>query len=185
MPGSDLIIGGTGMLAGVTTSLLASGREVTVLSRGRLPIDWLVGGENKARHLKIDYSSHRRLDDALLSETTDHGSFDRSICWVHSAHEQEVCSLVAARTAGLFLHIMGSSAKDPANPDRISRWQDRFKRQHPALDYRIVVLGFIRERRQAARWLTHREICEGVMASLVTSAPVQIVGTVEPWAERP
>lgn len=181
----DLIVGGTGMLAGVTTSLLGENRNVTVLSRGKLPICSLQAGGKTPRAIKLDYNDQSRLEETLSSAVNELGSFGRSICWVHSENAERVCMTVANHTRDLFVHVMGSSAKDPSHPDMIGSWQERFRQAHPRLVYRIVVLGFMRGPTGSSRWLQHKEICQGVLASLENTDAVQVVGTTIPWSARP
>lgn len=61
-----------------------------------------------------------------------------------------------------------------------------FAIEAPQVAYHIVVLGFVRGTYPApARWLTHAEICDGILGALRSRAPLTIVGTVRPWDERP
>lgn len=50
--------------------------------------------------------------------------------------------------------------------------------------YHRIILGFILEDKHA-RWLTHKEIVEGVIKGIEKKCSEQIVGVLEPWELRP
>lgn len=184
MSNFDLIVGGTGMLAGVTIALSQSGRGVSVVSRGRVQIPGISSARNPPRLLTLDYGHHEQLATTMQAEVLANGPYQRTISWVHGSQEDAVTKIVAASTTDVFVHVMGSSALDPSNPGRILRWQEFFRAQFPRIDYRVCVLGF-KHIAGGTRWLQHIEICEGVLRVLESPDPVQIIGTVEPWSARP
>src|SRR5690606_3732421 len=50
--------------------------------------------------------------------------------------------------------------------------------------YREVIRGFVIDAGRS-RWLTHREISQGVLEAIRADRPRSIVGTVTPWPARP
>ncbi|GAA5533318.1 short-chain dehydrogenase [Deinococcus aluminii] len=165
-----LVVGGTGMLAGVVHALLDEGDEVTVLARRpeRLP-------DTRARLLALDYRDMEALDRAL----TQSGPFDRAVVWIHGTAPE--APFVAARhVRGPYWHVLGSAVANPAKQG--SRRRERFA----ALgnDYREIILGFVLEG-NSARWLTHAEISGGVLHALHHDLKRHVIGVVEPWTLRP
>ena len=64
---------------------------------------------------------------------------------------------------------------------------DGFSRQFlglPGIIYHQVILGFMRTS-SGSRWLRNAEISQGVLGAIASKKPLSIVGTIEPWDERP
>lgn len=165
-----LVVGGTGMLAGVVRVLLDEGDEMTVLARRPERL-----ANPRARLLALDYRDTGALEHALAQA----GPFDRAVVWLHGT-APEAPFVVARHVHGPYWHVLGSAVANPAK--RGSQRRERFA----ALgnDYREVVLGFVLEG-DTARWLTHAEISGGVLYALRHDVKRQVVGVVSPWERRP
>ena len=158
-----LVVGGTGMLAGLVTALANDGDDVTVLARQ----GWK--GRGPVQSIMVDYRNTKLLTLAL-----DHnGLFDRMVAWIHSDAPGALVILRQCVT-GDVLHVLGSAAADPSFPVHAPA----------AGEPREVFLGFVREGVHS-RWLTDAEISVGVLQALRGGEPRSVVGTVTPWSERP
>ena len=79
-------------------------------------------------------------------------------------------------SSSVYCHVLGSAAANPAAPEILASWRGQFSK-FPNLDYRIAVLGFMRDGPSgSSRWLTDEEICQGVARALATGGPVIIRG---------
>lgn len=192
-----LVVGGTGMLRGLTLSLVREGYTVSVVARNRERLRVLAAEAAKAAKaakaatpgsvnpLPVDYRDGDALQGALQSAVTVHGPVILAICWIHStapAALEAVAEIIDAgpSTCRLF-HVRGSAAANPTAKARdIPAWLCRY----PRIRYRQVILGFVIEGGRS-RWLTHQEISDGVLKAVHQDAAWSVVGTVEPWSMRP
>ena len=182
MEGHDLVVGGTGMLAGLSEALAREGRRVTVLARDHLRLDRLARRAPGVRPLSVNYEDGPALEAALEKAARQSGPIERAVCWIH-ATAPEAPLAVARHVRHVYCHLLGSAVADPS-VGRLGRWRARFAGL-PGLDYRIVVLGFVLKPDGGSRWLTHDEISAGAKAALDASRPVSVLGVVEPWSRRP
>jgi hypothetical protein len=169
-----LVVGGTGMLATVTTWLAEQGHTVSVVSRraGTAPD----GGVNP---IEVDYRDSETLRQRMFKAMRTYGSIDLAVFWIHSdapnafrVIAQEI-SKHAERPWRLF-HVRGSAAYlHPESP------------QVPTdCLYRQVILGFVTNS-NGSRWLTQDEISGGVIEAIRTDREYSVVGTLHPWEKRP
>lgn len=171
-----LIVGGSGMLAGMCRSLCDSSDKVSVLARNEKRIRAIAP---QIECIACDYNDGVGLSETLaLLEPPD-----LVIAWLHgrAPHARHaLAECVAAE--GRFVQVLGSAHADPAHPERLAEMA------HAAdglpIDYQAVVLGFVVEAAKS-RWLTNAEISAGVLAAVESGAPLSIVGTVEPWSAKP
>ena len=183
---SDLIVGGSGMLGGLSVQLATQNRQVFVLARNREKLELLA---NKAKPANLhplvcDYRDRNALD--VVFDSAPSPKFDRIICWSHDIADFDIPAYFAQFAAKRFVHIVGSAAANPAQPDMLDDMCREFSAHHPGIVYQIVVLGFsILSGASRARWLTHDEICCGVMDALNHQEKTHIVGQVSPWSRRP
>jgi len=162
-PGHAVVVGGTGMLAGLTRSLLARGHEVTSIARRPARL-----GEEGARNdqsqrllvpVALDYRDGRALEQALGRVVAERGPIDLAVCWIHTdaPHAPAVVARALAPGARL-VQVFGSR-----------NWPLGEIPLHIA--YRQVLLGA-----SGDRWLTHEEISEGVLAAIDADLPRRVVG---------
>lgn len=171
-----LIVGGSGMLAGLARKLVESSERVSVLARNEKRIRAIA---DTVIPVVCDYN-----DGAALSESLSLiAAPDLVIAWIHgrAPHARRtLAECVAAE--GRFVQILGSAHGDPSHPERLAEMGQAV--EGLAIDYQAVVLGFVREG-VASRWLSNDEISAGVFGAIETQRPLAIVGTVEPWSARP
>ena len=166
-----LVVGGSGMLAELCTALAADGELVSVPARGReklLRLASLVPAGN-IHPLAADYRRPDEVEEILGVAVQSYGAITRTICWAHEEQSADAPYLFARYTEHRFFHVLGSAAADPSNPKRLGRLRESFEARFPALAYHTVVLGFRQDQGAASRWLSNREISQGVLAALSAS----------------
>jgi len=178
----DLVIGGSGMLAGLVMALAESGREVTVIARGTDRLHRLAQRHARIHPLPLDYYDSASLDAGLAQAVRDFGPIQRCVAWMHDDDHARALR-IASQVGAVYCQVLGSASADPARAEILAAWQDLF-RSPPAPVLRLAVLGFVIDG-DGARWLTNAEISAGVGRALASSDAVTIVGTVTPWSRRP
>ncbi|MFJ4922210.1 hypothetical protein [Streptomyces sp. NPDC088725] len=189
---SALVIGGTGMLAGVVHGLVADGWRTTVVARGERSLGTLADrttGRDRVMTLPADYSDPGGFRSALEQAVGEVGRFQLAVLWVHTPSRDDALPVVAGALTedAVVVDVRGSVVADPT----------RNKPLPPSAlaasprDYRPVVLGFT-DGPAGPRWLTHHEISDGVLsaarAPAASAAPDEhgwVVGRVRPWHDRP
>lgn len=164
------------MLAGVAVALARDGWSVAVLARGRPRLATLERRHGAIRGVSVDYADAAALERAIAGVPPA----DLVVAWIHSTAPDAagIVARLAARPVA-FVHVLGSAARDPAaNPAAAEI------RALAGVDYREVVLGFVREG-GVSRWLTDEEICGGVLQAIRSGRARSVVGVLEPWSERP
>lgn len=180
-----LVLGATGMLAGLTTRLLEDG--IRVYAIGRNPAGFATlrshAGPDLERHLTImalDYTDLSRLGRWIGQMQLMEGPLDLVVAWIHGpakpvldviGHEVE-----AYRQSPWDLcHVQGiaASVRPPLTLSELA-----FCR------YYSVTLGYVHVPGTVPRWLTHREIVQGVYGAIESRAD-QVVGIIQPFEGRP
>ncbi len=152
-PGHALVVGGTGMLAGLTRALADRGHVVSSVARKpRAP------GPNVVS-LEVDYRDEAGFGRAIETAVEERGPIELAVCWIHT-DAPEAPRLVAAALApgARLVQVFGTR-----------RWPLGEIPLHIA--YREVLLGSI-----GGRWLTHEEISAGVREAIDRDRPLSIVG---------
>jgi NAD(P)-dependent dehydrogenase (short-subunit alcohol dehydrogenase family) len=162
-----LVVGGTGMLRGVSIHLARGGDVVSVVARTPSRLEALAR-EAGVNPVCVDWTDAARLEALLRDAVRVHGPLRLAVCWIHStAREAPFAVARVAADEGSpvpYLQAFGSSAGD-AWRRRLSAW--------PGIRYRRVLLG-----RVGDRWLTDEEISAGVIGAL--SRPEDVVQVGEP-----
>ena len=146
-----LVLGGTGMLAGVAAALLDDGWQVVLPSRRR-PAAPTNG--HAASWVKADWTEPAALV-ATVSEALD-GPVDLLVAWVHREVRVSVLRAVAPLLAdgAPVVEVHGSASANP-----LGGCPDPVLPDHPTQQ---VVLGYVRHAGRT-RWLTHDEVSAGVL----------------------
>lgn len=187
VPPHALVVGGTGMLRGVSIHLAERGHTVTVVARRRTRLRAVAraasGALGSIVPMPLDYRDSTALRAALLDVQLAHGPISLVVCWTHSIAPVAPEIVAAAVRPGeppcRFFHVLGSATADPSRSGDGERFAGR-----AGLHYRQVILGFVRERGRS-RWLTHEEISAGVIGAIEHDRPRTVVGVTEPWPLRP
>jgi hypothetical protein len=173
-----LVVGGTGMLAGLVEALAGDGARLSLISRRASAF-----ARPAVTGFDADYYDEAAFEAALREV----GPFDLAVAWFHSV------KLPAARrlaervgvdgAAGRLFQVLGSATADPARPDRLAT-AAAVAEGLPNCRLRQVILGF-RVDAGRSRWLTDDEISSGVLEAVRTDRLCSIVGVVEPWLAKP
>jgi hypothetical protein len=177
------------MLRGAVLGLVARGFAVSVVARNarnlaRLRDDAEAAG-GVVRPVCVDYRDEQAFAFGLTEAARDLGTPSVAIVWAHSSAPGAPLAvarlLAAGGAAARYVHVLGSAAADPSQPDADRAAQFAAS---PHVAYREVILGFVVEEGRS-RWLTDDEIAAGVLRAVDTDAPRTVVGVVEPWSARP
>ena len=147
-----LVLGGTGMLAGVAAALLDDGWHVVLPSRRR-PSTPAADGRAQ-QWVKADWT-----EPAVLADTAAEalgGPADLLVAWVHRGVRVSVLRAVAPLLAdgAPVVEVHGSASANP-----LGGCPDPVLPNHPTQQ---VVLGYVRHAGRT-RWLTHEEVSAGVL----------------------
>ncbi|HJF33371.1 MAG TPA: short-chain dehydrogenase [Sporosarcina psychrophila] len=171
-----LVIGGTGMLAGVCLHLAREDYSVSVVGRTfskfkRLQVE---GPPNSIFPLITDYDTDDVYDE-INKAIRERGPFDLIISWTpnYSALER-ICEMNLVDTSYRLFHVKGSRRYFGDEPIHIPS----------QCNYRKVYLGFVKED-NGSRWLTHDEIANGVIKQIGIDEEVGIIGQIHPYEARP
>jgi NAD(P)-dependent dehydrogenase (short-subunit alcohol dehydrogenase family) len=169
-----LVVGGSGMLAGLCRSLAADGWQVTLVGRDEGKLARATADEPHLHPLSVDYEDLGAFTAALEEVAAARGPIVLAVCWIRSwAPESLLAAAAAVAPGGRLVHVIGSQASE-ASTAAIAELERR-----PELAYQQVQLGAI-EQGGKRRWLTDDEISSGVYAALRGGRPYQLVGTLAP-----
>jgi hypothetical protein len=169
-PGHALVVGGSGMLAGLCRRLAAEAWQVTVVGRDGAKLARATAGDPRLTPLSVDYEDLTALAAALEAAVAARGPIVLAVCWIRSWAPQSL--LAAAHTVaagGRLFHVVGSQASG-ASAAAAGRLECR-----PDLRYRRVELGAVRTGAHE-RWLTHEEISDGVHEAIRSDRPYHLIG---------
>ncbi|MFE9079029.1 short-chain dehydrogenase [Bacillus mobilis] len=176
-----LVIGGTGMLKGVSMWLCEKGFHVSIIGRDEVKLENVKrasAAPERITCLSLDYHNDDDVKRAIKSTIERNGPITLVVAWVHSS-AKDTLSLICreldfpSETYNVF-HILGSKAL------RMTAQKIGGTR----CSYHRIILGFILED-TFARWLTHEEISDGVIKGIESKNDEWVVGRVEPWELRP
>jgi hypothetical protein len=171
-----LVVGGSGMLAGLARALCDHAGKVSVLARNEKRIRAI---SPAIEPIACDYNDGVALSEALSQIDAP----DLVVAWIHgrAPHaRREIAEGVAAD--GRFVHVLGSAHGEPGHPERLDDMAKAV--QGLPIDYQTVLLGFAVENGKS-RWLTNAEISVGVFAAIESEVAHSVVGTLEPWSAKP
>lgn len=171
-----LVIGGSGMLAEVCLWLENQGYEVYVVGRTKSKMANVL---KKTERIIPLYADYRNLSDfkVKINQTFD---WSLIVAWIHNVPEKPMDVLLDALskqepTFHLY-HVLGSSS----NLEDIKRVVVTPNN----CTYHQIQLGFKLDK-GFSRWLTNREISDGVIEAIKHEKTTHIVGQLEPWNKRP
>src|SRR5689334_21485059 len=108
----DLVIGGSGMLAGLVAALAREGRTVTVVARGRTRLQRLAAQDPKIHPLVLDYFDDAAFDAGLAAAAERHGPLSRCVAWMHDDSKTRALR-IARQVADVYCEVLGSASADP------------------------------------------------------------------------
>lgn len=167
-----LVVGGTGMLAGVSSRILDAGYPLVVV--GRNPAAHVPLRERADRlhlfyaALTVDWADR----EALSAEVERRGPYALAVTWTHGDPRAVARIVQRNMLPGAPHFLVRSSAAGTPDGGLLGP------------PYREIVLGWVRAH-GTSRWLTHDEIAEGIWNSTQSDAEHAMVGCINPWEERP
>jgi len=170
-----LVLGGTGMLVGLCRQLADRGARVTAVGRRKRASQ----SNARLRFAAADWSEPRAFVRLVESLKTQRGLPTGVVAWVHESGLSALTSLARHLPDVPFLHVRGSASGRPdAHPSPLHG--------HPG-GLREAILGFVADASgTSTRWLTDAEISEGVLHAWDDAKePRFVVGTLDPWDQRP
>jgi hypothetical protein len=173
--GHTLIVGGTGMLSGLTRALAGDGGRLSLLSRHASAFPGVDGFD-------CDYYDEAGFRAALDAATARAGPIDLAVAWFHTL-QLPAPRLLAERVSGRLFQVLGSATADPSHRERLAMAR-AVAADFPLCAVRQIVLGF-RIEAGRSRWLTDDEISGGVLDAVRSDRAHTIIGQVEPWPARP
>ncbi|GIO23740.1 short-chain dehydrogenase [Oceanobacillus sp. J11TS1] len=183
-PAHALVVGGTGMLSGVSLWLAGEATKVSVIARSQGKMkELLVKAHQDACiiPLLVDYKDSTALKEKIRACISQNGPIDLVVAWIHSDGKNalDIISNEVAQTSPFWklYHVLGSSAN-------IAQIKEVAVKKHPNCQYRQIQLGFIWEK-SYSRWLTHQEISKGIIDAIIRNQEVKVIGTLEPWNRHP
>lgn len=184
-----LVIGGTGMLRGVVKYFIEQGNIVSVVGRNRKRLQVLEqesqGLPGLMNPVAIDYTNTNEFIRAISHAISQYGPIRTSVNWIHSIAPNAPTALMELQNTtspgSTYIRLLGSAYGNPAKQSNDS---ERIATKYPNIHYCEAILGFIVED-QSSRWLTHHEICQGVIEALESQLERNIIGTITPWSLRP
>ncbi|ALC92900.1 hypothetical protein AM500_19020 [Bacillus sp. FJAT-18017] len=171
------------MLSGVSLWLLNNGYHVSIIARNPERMKKLLQKTSSKSHitpLLVDYTNNDQLKEKINLTIKQNGDIDIVVAWIHSVAENALQVITNEVSKGKnfweLFHILGSSSD-----------LDEIKKKYPSpygYVYYQVQLGFITEGANS-RWLTNKEISDGVIEAIKKRKKVLTIGQIEPWEKRP
>jgi hypothetical protein len=182
-----LIIGGTGMLAGAVNNLINKNHKVSITGRNLPRLNFFIKNNpqfiQNISLIQTDYSITKKFLSEISEAENKFGIIDTAILWIHSDGTITLIKLIeylASRNKNVVIyHIKGSASY---KPDAIKT--PEIESLENKLDYREIFLGFKNENGNS-RWLTDKEISDGVVYAFENNLRNHTIGITEPWESRP
>lgn len=178
-----LVVGGTGMLSGATLWLLDQGYHVSIIARNADRMNRLIEKKrfkNRVTPILVDYKNSDELKKKVELAIRQNGNIDLVVAWIHSNAKNafEIITKEVSRNNHQWelFHVLGSSS-DVA----------QIRKKAPVRGnclYHQIQLGFVLEGTHS-RWLTNKEISDGVIEAIMKREKIHIIGQIEPWDKRP
>ncbi|MEJ7757794.1 MAG: hypothetical protein WKF83_17265 [Nocardioidaceae bacterium] len=170
-PPHALVVGGSGMLAGLCRSLAAEGWQLSVVGRDSAKLARAKRGDPRIHPLSIDYEQVGAFTAALTATTQTSGPITLAVCWIRSwAPRSLIATASAVAPGGRLFHVVGDQGRDTYDHATVEL------AQRPGLHYRKVQLGAVLDH-GTKRWLTNDEISAGVHTAITRDQPYHLVGT--------
>ncbi|GGH78078.1 hypothetical protein JOD43_000885 [Pullulanibacillus pueri] len=179
-----LVIGATGMLSTATLWMNSHGWQVTSISRTHekaQKLHALSDFPDRLRTLVLDWNATDTVLENIELAVEQSGPIHKLVLWMHREVAETIpkilCHIDQLNQENWALyHVKGSRASRPGQ-----NWTPLLPK---GCRYHDIILGFKQEN-GISRWLSNREISEGVIQAIQCGHERTIVGQVEPWNQRP
>lgn len=178
-----LVVGGTGMLSGVSLWLLEQGYHVSIIARNSSRMKDLIEQTDLASHitpLLVDYSNYDELQKNVQETINENGAIDIVVAWIHSTAPNALKIITKeisiSESEWELFHVLGSNSD-----------LNRIKREvsmPTGCTYHQVQLGFVIED-SGSRWLTNEEISDGVIRAIKQRDKLKTIGQIDSWENHP
>ncbi|GKV68650.1 short-chain dehydrogenase [Sporosarcina sp. NCCP-2716] len=176
-----LVVGGTGMLSGVSQWLVSAGYHVSIIARSAERMNELVkrvSNSERVTPLLVDYKDDLLLRMKIKEAIHQNGPIGTVVAWIHSDAVSALPLLLQEVSMDYdnweLYHVLGSQA----NAEEVKR-----SLIVPAnCLYSQVQLGFVLDNGHP-RWLTNQEISDGVLDAIRQRTERMTVGQVEPHTD--
>lgn len=172
----EMVIGGTGMLREACIGIAKAGCHLSVVARDHEKMDQLESlllEESSLNKVFVDYHKTQNFIHSMEEAMKEHGPVSLVICWIHStapnATQAVIDTLSKTSVPFSLFHIIGSG-REPAEVKASLHIPKSMK-------YQIVQLGWVMEKYHT-RWLTHKEISEGVLRAVACEDEYCYVGDI-------
>lgn len=155
------------MLSGLTNSLTKDFDVVGVVARDPGKFKKLTDSSSKIVTVQADYTDLVAFEESLRQFVSDYERPSMVVSWIHST-APKAPYILAKYSSGDFYDVTGSSGGEP---NHLSRAREK-ELSKMDLNYHRVILGSIN-----GRWLTNKEISEGVLQAIQRSVHEFTVGT--------
>src|SRR5690625_58782 len=178
-----LIVGGTGMLSGVSLWLLDQGYHVSIIARNSERMKDLIEQadlDSRITPLFVDYGNYDELQKKVNATINENGAIDIVVAWIHSTAPYALKIIAKEVSVGKseweLFHILGSSSD-------LKRIKRSFTRPEDC-SYYEVQLGLVIEGSRS-RWLANKEISDGVIEAINKRTKILTIGQIDSWEKRP
>ncbi|MEK4520959.1 short-chain dehydrogenase [Psychrobacillus sp. FSL W7-1493] len=172
-----LVVGGTGMLSRVSLWLLDQGYHVSIIARNSNRMKKLIEQTDlnyEITPLILDYNNNAELQEKVRTTIDENGGIDMVVAWIHSTAPEALKVILAEvsirKDRWDLFHILGSSS----DLKRVKREAILPKN----CSYHQVQLGFLIEGSRP-RWLTQKEISDGVIEAIKKRKKILTIGQIE------
>lgn len=160
-----LVVGGTGMLAGLTAKLASEYKIVGVIGRTDGKLQLLAKQAENIVPIKSDYTDLDSFEESIKNFVHEYGKPALVVSWIHSGSDAPL--LVANYCMADFYEVTGSSGREASDISHTHETKIAAK----GINYHRVVLGSI-----GNRWLTNQEVSEGVYEAIHKAQAEYLVG---------
>lgn len=178
-----LVVGGTGMLSKVSLWLLDNGYHISIIARNPERMKQIIEKTSLNSHvtqLLVDYRDSDKLKEKVNATIKQNGNIDIVVAWIHSIAPDALKIIVQEISIRKYrwelFHILGSSSD-------LNEIKREVKIPKGCLYYQLQ-LGFVIED-SGSRWLTNKEISEGVIKAIKERNKILTIGQIDPWDEHP
>lgn len=165
------------MLSRVSLWLLDQEYHVSIIARNSTRMNKLLEWTDLNNHvtpLLLDYNNHAELQEKVRTTIIENGGIDMVVAWIHTT-APDALKIIATEVSinkskwDLF-HILGSSSDLKKVKREVILPMD--------CSYHQVQLGFLIEGNHS-RWLTHKEISDGVIEAIEKRKKILTIGQID------
>lgn len=170
------------MLKDVTLWLVNQNFIVSVIGRNQAKFQKVAKLSSNPSHLnflQVDYRNTNLLKEKVTEAIEEFGPLELIVSWIHSTapNALEIILNSGSMSQEIELYQVISSSTRIISPHMNLGIPENYKNH-------FVQLGFVIDK-EGSRWLSHKEISEGVIQAIIDQKSYSLVGVLEPWKLRP